>query len=178
PYEERVADLHVVTWSFHGFEVYNTPAQTLLERGFPGLLPLVAFTPEGKNLATIEQTAALVKERAPAGDLQELEALLAVFACRTFGTDPVMAIMRRILMNTEIIEKSSLYQEWIGKGREEGRAEGTREAVLIMLRGRFGALPEDFEQALAAADLARIEAMLAHAATESLAELRARLMAS
>lgn len=183
PYEERVADLHVVTWNFHGFEIYNTPAQTLLERGLPGLLPLVAFTPEGKNLATIEQTAALVKERAPADELQELEALLAVFACRTFGTDPVMAVMRRILMNTEIIEKSSLYQLWISKGREEGREEGreqgreqgAREAALVVLRGRFGALPEDFAQALAAADVAHIEAMLAHAATESLAELRTRL---
>lgn len=77
-------------------------------------------------------------------------------------------------MNTEIIEKSSLYQLWISKGREEG----AREAARAVLRGRFGALPEDFERALAAADLARIEAMLAHAATESLEELRTRLTAS
>ena len=81
-------------------------------------------------------------------------------------------------MNTEIIEKSSLYQEWIGKGREEGREEGARAAARAVLRGRFGTLPEDFEQALDAADMARLEAMLAHAATESLEELHARLAAS
>ncbi|MGH2517387.1 MAG: hypothetical protein ACRDHP_17195 [Ktedonobacterales bacterium] len=178
PYEEHVADLHIVTWNFHGFEVYNTPARALLERGLPGLLPLVAFTPEGKTLATIEETAALVKETAPAGDLQELEALLAVFAARTFGTDPILAMMRRIFMNTEILETSPLYQQWISKGREEGRTEGAREAALAVLRGRFGALPEDFERALAAAAGARLDAMLAHAATESLEELRARLAAS
>lgn len=178
PYQEHVADLHVVTWNYHGFELYNTSAQALLDRGLPGLLPLVAFTPEGKDLMTIERAAALVKESAPADDLQELEALLAVFACRTFGSDSVMTIMRRILMNTEIIEKSSLYQLWVRKGHTEGRAEGVREAALAVLRGRFGTLPADFELALLGADTDRLEAMLAHATTESLDELRARLVVS
>lgn len=47
-----------------------------------------------------------------------------------------------------------------------------------MLRGRFGTLPEEVAQALASADMDRLDAMLAHAATESLEELRARLVVS
>lgn len=70
-------------------------------------------------------------------------------------------------MSTEIVEKSSVYQAWI--------ARAWRDAVTLVLGGRFGELPLDLTQAIAAADREHLQDVLAHAATDTLDELRARL---
>lgn len=90
-------------------------------------------------------------------------------------------------MSTEIIEKSAFYQEALARGRtqgieqgiEQGKSEGMRQGVydaaLAVLRGRFGTLSPELEQALAVATPEAMHQMLAHAATETPEQLVERL---
>lgn len=179
PYELRIGERTILTWHFIGIEVYNLRAESLLTSGLLGLAPLVAFTQEAREIETIERAAEFVKERAAPGEVEELEALLAVFGARTFGARAMQHVIRRLFMSTEILETSPLYQLWIKeateKGRELGIEQGLREAVIAMLRGRFGTLSSEFEHAIEAADAASLQAMLPQAGTASLEELRSRL---
>lgn len=179
PYEERADDLPLVSWHFIGVELYRVQAPALIARGPVGLLPLVPFAQGGDDLATVERTAALVKERAPAAEVDELAGLLALFAARTFDAEVLRGIMRRLKMSTEIIEKSAFYQEALAKGEAKGKAEGIEEgqrnAALVVLRGRFGELPPDLAQAISAADQATLDQVLRYAGTDTLEQVRARL---
>lgn len=179
PYEIRAGSEVLSTWKFFGVELYKLDAQTLIAPGLLGLLPLVPFTRDGGDIAVIERTGQLVKERAPADELGELETLLAIFGARTFGDDAMRAMLRRLAMSTEILDTSPLYQswkrEWIERGREEGAANSARSALLAVLRGRFGELPEPLARAIEAAPRAAIEAALPYAGTETLDQLAARL---
>ncbi|HLJ80475.1 MAG TPA: hypothetical protein VKT52_03240 [Ktedonobacterales bacterium] len=78
-------------------------------------------------------------------------------------------------MSTEILETSPLYQEWVQKAHEEGKAEGLREAVLAVLRSRFGELAPSLVDAINSAVLAQLQDVLAHATTDSLEQITARL---
>ena len=90
-------------------------------------------------------------------------------------------------MSTEILETSPLYQEWVRKATEEGLSKGMaqgmaqgeerglREAVLIILRGRFGEPAADIVTAVDAASRETLSAILRNAATDSLAQIRERL---
>jgi hypothetical protein len=167
PYELRADDRLLATWHFTGIEVYRLRAEELIEQGPASLLPLVPFTDDGKELATIERAALAVKERAPAQDVQELEALLAVFATRVFDATIIREMIRRLFMSTEIIGQSALYRE--------ATAEGMRDAALTALRGRFGELPAELAQAVTHASAEQIRDVLAHIGTDTLEQARARL---
>src|SRR5579883_1874254 len=127
PFELRAGNRLVATWHFTGIELYALDAEQLLSSGLLGLLPLVPFTKQGGDEATIERTALLVKEQAPAAEIEVLETLLAVFGARTIGADAIRTLMRRLFMSTEILETSPLYQEWVARGKAEGLAEGLAE---------------------------------------------------
>lgn len=109
PYELRAGDRLIATWHFIGIEVYRLRAADLLARGQVGLLPLIAFTDDCKSPETIEAVAHAVQQRAPAGDMAELELLLALFSARSLGTETVLGMIRRLFMNTEILDESPLY---------------------------------------------------------------------
>lgn len=187
PYELRLAGRPILAWHFVGVEIYNLRAQSLLTIDMLGLAPLVAFTREAREIATIARAAEFVKAHAPPGEVEELEALLAVFGARTFGAQAMQHLIRRLFMSTEILETSPLYQEWIRaatekgmkagieQGRELGIEQGLRDAAIAIIRGRFGTLPAEVEQALKGADTPALQALLPHAGTDSLDELRARL---
>jgi predicted transposase YdaD len=179
PYELRVGDLLLGTWRFFGIEVYRLPAIELFNRGLVGLLPLVPFTADASDVGAIERAADLIKNRTAGAELQELEALLTVFAARTIGVDTAESIIGRLFMSTEILETSPLYQELLArgraKGREEGIALGLREAVLSVLRGRFGEPASELVEALARASTTDLQEIVALAATGTLEDVRARL---
>jgi predicted transposase YdaD len=195
PYELRVGDEVWGTWKFIGIEVYKLRAQTLFDRELVGLLPLIPFTQDGADLAVIEQTADLVKHRAPAAEVEELETLLAIFGARTFGREAMLRLLERLHVSTEILESSPLYQYWLRqveerglqrgleqgearglqRGLEQGEEAGLREAALTALRGRFPNLPPEIAQAIATASREALMALLANVAADSLEQVRARL---
>jgi predicted transposase YdaD len=92
-------------------------------------------------------------------------------------------------MNTDIIETSSLYQEILARGRDQGIEQGIErgqeqgvqheaaEAVRVVLRSRFGELPPEIEAAIRAADVDHLHAALAQAVTATRDELLVLLRA-
>lgn len=191
PYELRAGDRLIATWHFIGIEVYRLRAADLLARGQVGLLPLIAFTDDGKSPETIEAVAQAVQQRAPAGDVAELELLLALFSARSLGTETVLGMIRRLFMSTEILDESPLYHYLVQKAREqamaegkaegmaegkaEGMAEGMAQGVLALLRVRFGDPAADVVEAVSTASRETLLAILHNATTDTLAQVRERL---
>ncbi len=187
PYKMYVEDLLLGTWAFWGIEVYELEADALLTRGLLGLLPLIPFTHNGDNEVAIERAAFDIYEQAPAEQKADLEALLGTFGSRAIGNAAMKAILGRLPMSIDLVKTSPLYQEWTDEalqeglriGREEGREEGQREAlrqsILSILRQRFAAIPPEVDVALAQADLATVQAVLDHAVSDSLEQIRERL---
>ena len=183
PYELRAGDRLIATWHFIGIEVYRLRAADLLARGQVGLLPLVAFTDDGKSLATVETVAQVVQQRASSKDVAELELLLALFSARALGTETVLQLIRRLFVNTEILEESPLYHYLVQKATEQGMAQGMaqgeerglREGVLTALSIRFGDPAAGIAQAISVADRETLRAILLNAATDTLAQVRERL---
>ncbi|MGH2517054.1 MAG: hypothetical protein ACRDHP_15500 [Ktedonobacterales bacterium] len=183
PYVEGVGALQSLTWSFTGIELYREDADVLLTGDVVGLLPLVPFCRGGKRIETIEHAAQRIKTQAPASDIGELEALLAVFGARTFGDAPMQALIRRLFMSTEILETSPLYQLWVRKATEEGMAqgmaqgkiEGLREGTIAALRGRFGELSQDVIEACVSASAETLTRLLGEVSTLTLEHVRAEL---
>lgn len=178
PYMMRADDRLLATWNFIGIEVYGIPATRLIGTGLVGVLPLVPFA-DTATREIIEQTADLVKATAPAEVLEELETLLLVFAARKYDTEFAKGIARRLFMSTEILEKSSLYQEWVQHAREQGIEQGTanglREAARLTLRARLGELPLVVADAVARASVPMLEDLLAHVTSDTPEQLRSRL---
>lgn len=190
PYEVHVGRRTLHTWSFIDIELYKLPAQSLFAPRLLGLLPLVPFSADGKELSVIEQAALIIKDQAPADEMATLEALLAVFGARTFGPDAMRALLGRVLMNTDILETSPLYQEWMREATEkgmaqgmaqgmvqgmaQGMAQGLREGTLIALRGRFGELPPDVEEAVSRTTEDVLADALAHVGTDTIEQMRSR----
>lgn len=179
PHVISVGDWQCGTWNFRPIALYDTAAESLLERGLHGLLPLVPFSRGGGNVATIERTAKLVREQASESEVGELEALLAVFGARFVGSNTMLTIIRRLGMSTEILETSPLYREWVQKaqeaGMQQGRLAGMRDSVRLVLEGRFSTLDEQLLALLNVADETALMWVLAHVATDSLEHIRARL---
>lgn len=92
-------------------------------------------------------------------------------------------------MSSNTLELSPLYLKWREEARElgleEGREigheagvdDGLRNAATLLLRGRFGSVPPEMEQAIASASRGHLDNFMLHATTETLDELRARLSA-
>jgi hypothetical protein len=75
----------------------------------------------------------------------------------------------------ELIRESSVYRDLSAEDIARSKVETAREAALLALRGRFSALPEEIERAVASAPIEALFDVLAHVATDSLEQVRARL---
>lgn len=163
----------IATWHFIGIEVYNLEAEVLLASELAGLLPLVPFAHNGGEEAIIERAAFEIYDRAAESERADLEVLLGVFGARAIGRPSMQAILGRLPMSADLVKTSPLYQYWV----EEGATQAARQSLLLVLRQRFPVLPPEVEAAIARADLATTETALAHAVTESLEQILARLSA-
>jgi len=123
--------------------------------------------------------------RASDAEVVELEELLAVFAARAHDASPALALFRRLVMSQEILESSPLDQLWYREATEKAamraaahaEPQATRDAAHIALQGRFGELPSALAKAIASADLAALQRVLAHVGTDTLEQVRERLSA-
>lgn len=64
------------------------------------------------DIPVVEDAARLLMAQVPAEQVGDMESLLALFVARYYDADLALAILRRITMNTDIIEQSPLYQQW------------------------------------------------------------------
>jgi 3-methyladenine DNA glycosylase/8-oxoguanine DNA glycosylase len=91
------------------------------------------------------------------------------------GEKAARALIRRVFMSTEILDESPLFRSMMREATSKGKAEGMREAAQAALEGRFGALDTEVLAALNAADAAALKGLMAHLATDTIEQVRARL---
>ena len=179
PIQVAVGNLPLYDQYFIGIEAYTLQAEDLMAlatQGAYGLLPLVPFSQGGETLEATERAARLALTQAPTEQAEPLAVLVGVFAARKLGSDVVETMLRRLLMSSNTLELSPLYLKWREEGRETGVDDGLRNAATLLLRGRFGSVTPEMEQAIAAASRSQLDNFMLHAATETLDELRARLV--
>jgi hypothetical protein len=183
PYKMYVGKRLRTTWEFDNIELYKLAPDAIINAGVVGLLPLLPFT-KGATPAMIEAAMQQVKEEAPAEQVKPLAGLLGLFASRFYGQDLVLNLFRRLFMSTEFLQEFPLFNTMMAeaeakgeaRGEARGEAKGLREGARLSLEDRFGgALSAEVQRALDQADEATLKAVLAHIATDSLEQLRARL---
>jgi hypothetical protein len=186
-YEQRLGDFAPLTWRYKNVKLFDIPARDIIRAEVIGLLPLVPFM-SGADIDAVEEAAQVVKAKAPTQQINDLEAVLALFSARHHGADLTLDLFRRIGMNTEIIEQSPLFQMLTQKvvdqakiegkveGKAEGKAEGLKtgvhDAVLAVLASRFGQLDGDVLNAIDQADEPRLHELVNHVGVDTIAQIR------
>ena len=91
-------------------------------------------------------------------------------------------------MSTEILQEFPLFRSMMAdaeakglaageaKGLAAGEAKGMREAITRALEGRFGPLSQEMTEAINSAALDVLNEFALHTGTDTLAQLRARLL--
>lgn len=135
-------------------------------------------------MPTIKAAARAIqrRERSAGTDLVgDMVSLLAAFTALFHGEDAARALVRRVFMNTSLLDESPLFQskmrEACAGGVAEGRAEGLRDAVRLAFEARFGPLGAEMLAALSAAGEAAPRDAITHLASDTVDQLRVRLTA-
>ncbi len=130
-------------------KLWEVTAQSLVDLGWDGLLPLLPLTRGGKKPEIVK---VMIDRLAEGGD-KDLLALAEVVGGLAFTTESEKVwYKRRFAMFEEVLKDSWVYQEWIEKGREEGREQGREE-------GREQGREEGIEQGLEKGRQAQREAI-------------------
>lgn len=133
--------------------------------------------------ATIAIAQRLFDAPLPQEGRSDLVSLLVGLVGARIPTRVVLDVLRRNPMIDELLNESvvtrAFFEKGLAEGEAKGIAEGEREMAVRMaqqaLEGRFSALSDDMIVAIRQASIETLQAVVAHVATESLEELRARL---
>lgn len=133
---------------------------------------------------TLETDLALIEriDRAPLSHEKrgELAIIVGAVAGLRIAKEEVTILSERIrAMYEDVLRESPFWEIMFDKlnpeVKAEARAEGMRKMAQIALEGRFGTLSADMLSALASADQAALEEVVAHISTDTLEQTRARL---
>lgn len=146
---------HEVSYRFRLLALYAMPAQDVLDRGSPCLLPFVPLMRGGQDLAR-EAEERLTRSPLPPGDKGDIlssMALLSGLVSKKLATELIQR--RRDLMIEspayEIFRKDGM-EEGLQQGLQQGKKQEAREAILDYLEERFGRIPPAMVQAVDAID--------------------------
>lgn len=84
----------------------------------------------------------------PEAERSELVGLLVVLAELRLRKRIVLEALRRNVMLDEIVRNSSLAEVFFEEGEANGKAEGMRESIRMVLERRFGALDQTLLEAI------------------------------
>ncbi len=111
-------------------ELWTLPAEDLLAAGDVGLIPWVPLAKyEGAPETLLEQCRERIEERARPAERENLLAVSQVMARLRYQDQELLSILggKRIMIESPLIK--------------EILAERTQEDIVIVLQGRFGAVP-------------------------------------
>lgn len=151
--------------------LWEIPQERILALPNFGLWPLASLMAGASVETTVSIAERLAAVSAPERERSELIGLLANLAGVNIPQDILLAAFRSKPMIDDLLEYSSVAQAFV----EEGERRMARRMALIALEGRFGPLSDDLRAAIEAADEATLQEIVAHIATESLDQVRARL---
>jgi hypothetical protein len=162
---ERMIDTHT------SVRLWEVPAERALDADEPALWPLAALMAGTTVERTVEVATRIADTAAPLEERRELTGLLVTLNGLRLPRSELFAAVRGNAMINELLRESSVAEEFI----EQGREEGLRDAVRLLLESRFATLDQRVLETLARADRATLEQVLLHAATDTLEQLRSRL---
>ncbi len=172
PWDEEENSL---THSYDIVRLWEIPQERVLATPAYGLWPLATLMAGASEATTVEVAERLAAVDAPRQERSDLIGLLVGLAGLRTAREAILTTLRRHPMLNDLLRESSVAEIFIEEGREKGREEGERRMAQTALEGRFGALSDDVRAALAQADEATLLALVAHVATDSLEQARARL---
>lgn len=175
--------------------LWTIPYQRVTETAGYALWPLAALMRGIGVDSTVAIAQRLLAAQLPREERTDLVGLLIGLLGARIASQQVLEALRSHPMIDELLNESSVTRAFFEKGREagkaegmaegkaegmaEGKAEGEREMAQRLaqqaLEGRFTTLDEDMTAAIRAASTETLQALVGHVATESLAQLRARL---
>jgi len=126
--------------------------------------PTHAYVPEGGRAWRLEQGVYQPWEPDAEGRWRSAQIDVSI------GLEGAMAAVythegARQLHEGEVGAELTRREAALARGLDEGRAEGQRQALRVLLRARFGALPQALEQRIAAAGEEALNALIECAAT-------------
>jgi len=116
----------VLDFYFESIELGELSPEELLQRGEPGLLPLLPLTRGGAS----REVATTMFANLKAAGRSELIVIGATLASLVFSRENITDLEwlhRRLREMHNILRESPFYQEILQEGREEGRKEGRKE---------------------------------------------------
>jgi hypothetical protein len=119
-------------------ELWTVPAQTLLEIGDVGLLPLLPLTRSRQTPETlVQQCKEHIEQEASPQDRPTLLTVTAIMAgMRSYHAEHWLALLGG---KNVVVEHSSVYQYWLAE-----HIRTTRQADIVsFLEARFGPVPEE-----------------------------------
>jgi predicted transposase YdaD len=142
--------------------LWELPADQLLATGL-GTTPLALLTDDAATRLpeVMNRFAERAIREAPNVDAGNL---LLSCAFILLGLRYDEAVARALFQGVQRMRESTTYQGILREGRVEGCVEGERNALLLVLRTRFGSVPANVEARIrATADVTQLEAALVRA---------------
>ena len=155
-------------------EMWTLPAEELLATGDAGLMPWVPLTSfTGPPETVLRRVRETIDRGAPEDERATLLAVTQVLTRLRYNEPQLLRILggHRIMIESPLLDE--LRAEWTAEARAEARAEAWAQAwaearieercnvLLVILRERFGAVPEEVEVALRAVrDADRLDALV------------------
>lgn len=129
---------------FHTILLWELDAEQVIAYNNPALLPFVPLMRGGNSEKMLQRCAERIRQEPEAA---ELETILAVFAEYVLDRELIKQLLR---WEMAIVKESSIIQELIQEGYEEGERKATLEALYQTLTIRFkverGLFDEQFER--------------------------------
>ncbi len=132
---------------FQVIKLWDLDAKQVLAFDNPALLPFVPLMQDGNTETIVRQCAERIRQEVQA---PELETILAIFAGYVLDVELIKQILRwemHIIQESPIIQE--LQQEWLKKGREEGReamVDTLYQILIIRFEIVLGSFDKHFER--------------------------------
>lgn len=144
--------------------IWEIPAEVLLNGGI-GTLALAPISKIGKNELPqlMRKIFARVDAEVPPGQRRNYLAAMSSLMGLCHNADFVEKLFKGI----HDMRESSVVQEWLKEGRAEGRLEGERDALLTVLKTRFGRINASVNRRLSEiTDIKQLQSLLQFASTD------------
>ncbi len=166
-------------YSFNELLLWETPREWVLSSPAVELWPLAGAMAGSTVETTLEVAERIAGAALPPPERDELLRVLVLMAGLRLPARALGEALRRRPMIEDLWKESSLGQALLDlaeeRAREQGKADGLRQATEVALEGRFGSLDADLRAALSTADQDTLLDLVAHVATITLPHTRARL---
>ncbi|HEX8032544.1 MAG TPA: hypothetical protein VF510_01790 [Ktedonobacterales bacterium] len=152
-------------------KLWELPPELVLDTHYYQLWPLASLMANITPTSAVAVAERLADAPLPRAERSDLIGLLITLAGVRLGKVDLVAALRGNLMLDDLLKESNIGEVMHDLAVERDR----REALRLVLEGRFGTLPDDMIAAMNQRDGDALAELLRHAGTDTLEQMRARL---